>query len=562
MAEKKQRVQLGAESVPDSQWRRFHKITPVAQLGAFWVVLVAVAFSMLQNFVQTAEDWKEIGAFAASKGFIFSILLISLGILVISLLIVLFAWLGWRKMNYAIVDSGIHLRRGIFFVSHTQMRWDRVQTVDVEQTLFGRIFGFGSVKVSSAGNDEDIKLGLLRLRDCAKLRKEILRILNLVRSGLPFSQAEAIVADTAGRDPEVELTVKELQAESEDGGNAFAEKDSSQEALHGGMRFLSDDDLPVTDADQNENDFEICSLPVSRLIGATLLSSTTIAVLFVAIPTVVFPIVFDEGYIVILFAALGLIWSTVKSLFDEYGTKIFLSENGLRRRSGLTTLKTRTYPPQRIHAVQIHQPILWRHFDWWKINAIVAGASNAEDLNEFSGQLMFAASRNDAVRLLWTILPRLGSENDARLLDEAMEGSGTGEFFQGASKRAKIFDPIALPGRGFFASKEVLIIRKGRWGRTLTFLLQDHTQSMSISRGPLAARRGIASLGIHMVAGTLASSLDNFDLETITQLLHRELALTTLARKEGVSETLQEWKERVGVAASASGRSNSVTQNQ
>ncbi|XCB29413.1 PH domain-containing protein [Arcanobacterium hippocoleae] len=542
-----QRAQLGADTVPEDQWRKFHKITPISQLGAFWVVILAIAASSLQNLIENVKDWGKFFDFAQTRGVVIAAFAVSGILLGVSLLIVLITWLAWRKMSYAVAESGIHLRKGIFFVNHTHMRWDRVQTVDIEQKLFGRIFGFGSLKVSSAGTSEDIELGLLRLADCAKLRTEILRVLNLVRSGMPYSQAEEIAKIApAAEDPD---SAVKLETNPADFALAVpSRKNGAEVNFNGGMQLIPEAEIPFADADQAENDREIFTLPLKRLIGASVLDSRMVLMLLFAIPVIVIPIVTGEGYFAIILPIIGFIWTGTKSLFDDFGTKIYLSENGLRRRSGLTTLKTRTYPPQRIHAVEIRQPIIWRKADWWEIRVAVAGNMIFEG-TELLGKMVLAAKREEAVRLLWTILPRLGSADDARLLKEALTGQGTGEFFVGASKRAKIFDPISLSGRGFFASKDALVIRSGRWGRKVTFVLQDHTQSLRLSRGPLQARKGVATLAVHLVLGSIRARIKNFDTEVLTEFYPHELELTKLAREEGVSETLQEWKERLGMAA-------------
>ncbi|WP_353065208.1 PH domain-containing protein [Arcanobacterium hippocoleae] len=466
--EKQKRVQLGADSVPLDQWRKFHKVTPIAKLGSFWAVIVTIVFLLLQNIFESLENmevtWGEIQDFVASQD-THILVLIGLGALLgISLLIVLFTWVSWRKMSYAVVENGIHWRRGVIFVKHTQMRWDRVQTVDVEQTLFGRIFGFASVEISSGGTDKDIKLGLLRLADCAKLRSEILRVLDLVRSGKPA--AFALAQRAAEVAPNFPLSTahsgKDRSAQKfSDAANAHLEH--PQLELQGGMHFVADGDIPITDVDQNETDILLYQLSFTNLLLASLLTPSTIWMILLAIPVIAIPIIVQEGYVAIIFAVVGLVWNTTKSLFDDYGTQIYLSENGLRQRSGATTVKTRTYPPQRIHAVQIHQPIIWRWLGLWQIFVTVAG-NNVFDGEEIAGKLVLAAPKADALRILWAILPKLGTDNDVQLVQEALEGSGTGQYFQGASQRAKLLDPISLPGRGFLLHVKYLSAAKGDGG--------------------------------------------------------------------------------------------------
>ena len=173
----KVKVQLGEDSVPKDQWRHFHKITPLTRAGTLWAFLLIILYNLLSDVLQGGAFRDLLHFFSFQNKELSSwlrIALISLGLLIlVTILVVVFAFLTWQKETYALVESGIHFRRGIFMKTHIHMRWDRVQSVEIQQKLFGRIFGFGTVKIESAGNDEDLELGLLRMRDAASLRHEV-----------------------------------------------------------------------------------------------------------------------------------------------------------------------------------------------------------------------------------------------------------------------------------------------------------------------------------------------------------------------------------------------------
>nr|WP_239539225.1 PH domain-containing protein [Arcanobacterium pluranimalium] len=436
-------------------------------------------------------------------------------------------------MSYAIVPSGIHYRKGIFIKQHKHIPWNRIQSVEVEQRLFGRIFGFGSVKVDSAGmQSENMDLGLLRLAECSSLRKEILFSLNSARTGTPVATQTAPLATPDSPAMTAPQGTIPAQGSVDAAGTALANDFNA---------------VPILDADDDERDILVYRLGTAQMLMANIFDTQLLMlVFFTLLPLVITIIAGDVQIIAILFPILAVGWTILKSLFDDYGTKIYLSENGLRRRAGLTKVITRTIPPQRVHAIGISQPLLWRRFDWWKLDLTTAD-KDLKELKQLSQSFILAGTRDEILRILWTLTPSLGSDDDRALLAEALDGQGSGKYFVGAPRSARLLDPISLPGRGVFASTRTLIIRSGRWARKISVVLQDHTQSTMATVGPIQRRKNLASLNVHTVLGNVNTKLKNFDQDYVEHLLIAETELARQARSIGVSESLQEWKTRIGL---------------
>lgn len=522
---------MNADKVSTSEWRRFHKVTPLASAGSFWLVLLFGLYQVASNLVENGgiQDLRE----SLRSGDIYSKTLYILGgVVLITLGLVVFSVISWRRKKYAINASGIHLRQGVFWRSHSHMRWDRLQSVEVKQTLFGRIFGFGSLQLTSAGASEDpLELGLLRLADCAKLRKEILQGLEAARSGdtnfFANIAAEKSSITTEEDTPEALLRATLAATSGETTENSLA--------------------IPVFDVDDEAGDNLIFSLPTGRLIGSRLLDmGSLLAVIFAAALLVVQVLDNKGGILGLLIVLIAASQQVVKPILKSYGTKVYLSPQGLRRRSGATTVVTRTYPPQRIHAVEVTQKILWKPLGWWQIEITAAGEKILENLSD---TFVSVARRAEMQHLLWTILPQLGVEDSDALLEEAFRGRGSGKYFAGAPARARLFDPIGAPGRGIFANKRVIIMRSGRWGRSVSFTLQDHIQSHAFSTGPLQRPRSLASFSVHTIPGSTRRKVRNLDAHYLRQLWAEEEALAAQARSVGVSESLKEWKKRIGFSA-------------
>ena len=148
--------------------------------------------------------------------------------------------------------------------------------------------------------------------------------------------------------------------------------------------------------------------------------------------------------------------------------------------------------------------------------------------------------------MLWTMLPDGGTDDDAALIRDALDGFGTGRFFLSSPDRAKWFDPITYRSRGICLTPKVAVFRRGRFGRRVMFVWQDHTQSMSMSQGPIQRRLGLGAIKLDLVSAASATH-KNMDVAEVERMVWIENDLASRARHAGVSESIEAWRERVGV---------------
>ncbi|WP_216379102.1 PH domain-containing protein [Arcanobacterium phocae] len=493
----KHKNELGQTSVPAGSWRKFHKVTPLADVGSFWLALIAGGFYIVTQWIEDA--FNNIGLYielitpfrlAVGIGILLGVTLIFLGV----------GTIMWRYKSYAIVPSGIHYRNGVFIKQYQHVRWDRIQSVEIEQKLFARIFGFGAVKVDAAGFNEDpVELGLLRRDECERLRQEILAGLADARAGKGITARE------------------ELQASV------------------------------VAPADEHH----VYQLSTKRLIGSTVLTGHAWFAFAGLILAAIWQFVFGSGLSIgFLIIIIGSVVNSIQYVSRSYGTTLFVAETGLKSRHGLTKLVTRSLPPTRIHAVSIKQPLLWRRFDWWQIRVTVAGESISVAVEDGNiGALVPCANREEVMRILATIFPTLGTDNDSLLMHELLYRRGENHYVHTPPKRARWINPIAATVGGYFANVDVFAIRRGRFWRQVQLIFQDHTQSVAVLQGPLQRMLGLSSLNIHLLAGPCDGVVKNFALADMRQLLREENQLTKQARAIEVSENIDEWKARLGLTA-------------
>ncbi|WP_415783833.1 PH domain-containing protein, partial [Micrococcus flavus] len=104
-------------------------------------------------------------------------LLIGGGILLGALLLLCLAFFfSWWFTRFRVGEEEIELKQGWLFRSRRQMKYDRLQAVDLQYPLLARVLGLAAVKVEAAdgGGDSALELAYLRKAHAAEVRREIL----------------------------------------------------------------------------------------------------------------------------------------------------------------------------------------------------------------------------------------------------------------------------------------------------------------------------------------------------------------------------------------------------
>jgi uncharacterized membrane protein YdbT with pleckstrin-like domain len=77
--------------------------------------------------------------------------LITLAGLAVAGLWMIAGWVRWSSMSLTVTDHRVLLESGILSRESKVIPLDRVQDVSTRQSLFGRVFGFGTVEIDAAG---------------------------------------------------------------------------------------------------------------------------------------------------------------------------------------------------------------------------------------------------------------------------------------------------------------------------------------------------------------------------------------------------------------------------
>jgi putative membrane protein len=487
------------------QWHRFSKysmLRGVIQLFSFVVAMIAI---VVKQFFEddSLDDMRHI----MMRLGVVVLWWILAGLAVASVITTIAAAINWRCTAFALAGDGIHLRSGVLIKKHRQLKWDRIQSVDVTQGVVARIFKQGTLAIDSAGgSSEKMSLGLLSLAECNALRGSMMEISAAARAGQPV-----IVPDWQER--------------------ALLEGASWGVAAEAGEKA-------------------VYRLGTARMIAARIASASTAWGLVSLIVAIVLTVTAASGAIAIplFFIVAGALWGAIKDLARWWGTRVFLAPNGLRVRSGLVTTFAQTIPPGRVHAIEVFQPVLWRRFGWWKLRVMIASSdlSDAKGTPESDSVVIPVGTRADVERMMWVLIPDLGVKSPSAFLEESFGGAGQTEHFRPAPRASRFFDPFGWRRNAIALTATVAVLRWGGfWRRSVRVVWHEHFQSLQLTQGPLQRCLGLASMSLCMVGSAITVRQQNMDECEIRELMWDECSRGRIRRAEAESESLEAWRGRV-----------------
>ena len=546
-------------------WHRVSLVTPL--LEGWKIVTGVLAFVTVQNLDELVRAYR----FISEHGFTLSG---GIGYYLLGLVAFIALWVGlgllsWWRRAYAVDADGVYLRSGILSRKLRTARLPRIQSVDVVHPLLGRIFGLGKLTVEVAGGrGSRVVIGFLTTRELQTLRD---RILDLAAGQIdlpgPAVEGGAVGASAVGRDT----------GGIDDSASAVRPEDLAPEGAAGSQAAPEQRAVPMRASHFQE--YPLYSVEGSVLFGSLLRSVSLY--LSLILPTVVIVVgiiayVVDDPpsggvlalattFISTVAGAVSLVWSRFNSAWNFQAAA---TPSGIRMRYGLTSDTSRTLPPGRVHGVGIAQPILWRGKDWWKVDVTVAGREDRSQdgqNRQFGNLLLPVGSRDTALRALWLVVPDLGVPDPDRLLAQALIGrddDGVGDpqapagsaerGFVRISRRGRLFRPLTWRRAAIALTDTCVIIRHGRWRRRVAVFPYERIQSLRVRQGPLARRRGLASLRLDMVAQEVPASITNLDAADAKALAAR---ISQRALHRARAEQLDRWLARAVAATQPAGLS-------
>lgn len=418
-------------------FRRVHRLTPLLRLWSVILALIA-AFALNVNLAALRDIFAFITGEHRGEALRDTALALA-GFIAVCAVVWLVSGLWWRRMGYRLGAEELSLRRGLLSVQLRTARYDRTQAVDVVEPVIARLFRLAAVRVETAGGQSSvIEIAYLKKSDAEALRDDILARVH----GAPISQTETPAAELA-----------------------------EEPAL-------------------------VPEIPIARsLIAATLRTSTLFLVGFLILVVVTrLPL---STALPILVGALPNAWNVLDSSW-RYTTHT--DGEVLNIAYGLADRRRQSIRLDRIHAVQITQPFLWRPLGWYEVRVSVAG---------------YGASASGKASGSTRILP-VGTLAQAQ---QFLPADAAPTYASPA--RAKWVSPLDYRQQTVALNGDYVIVRNGRLNRRIKAIHTSHIQELTYRRGPISQALDLATVDLDLVQGPVRMAARNLTLADATALLAR-----------------------------------------
>lgn len=462
---------------------RVHALSPFIRGGLVTLAVLGYLVSQQIDRIVAALSSMPDGGEGGSSFPLVQVALVALTILGV----VLLGFLSWWFTGYRLGAQSLEMRTGAIFRQHRQVRYDRIQAVDLVRPLLARLTGLAEVRVESAGGgDSHVTIAYLRHRDAEDVRHRLLGL--------------AGAADIS----EHESATPEAGAE---GVETIAVPGHSR---------------------PEPPERPVLSVPAARIVASVLLSWDAILLTLLLVAAMVLA-AFDltaiiGGFlpIVVLNAARALM-----SLTRWYGLTLAMRGDTLTSQRGLTDTRTSSVPLHRVQAVAIEQPLLWRRVGWWSLKVNIAGARmGSASGSDSESVLVPVATTDEVLRLLEVVTcdPETTAEV-ASLVD------GTPAGFVGQPRRARWLHPLARRRIGYLPGRRAVVTRSGWVQHRLQVVPWGRIQSLTLDQGIAARRLGLASVHFVSTVGPVSPTVRHLDTEDAQVLGHLAAVHSSHARR-------------------------------
>lgn len=358
------------------------------------------------------------------------------------------AAVSWAVTGYEVVGRELRVSEGLLWRRTRAIPLERVQAVDVVRPVLARLAGLAELRLEVVGGRRtEAPLAYLAVDDAVRLREHLLALARAAAAPVAAAPGDAVPAyATPGYAPP---------------GVAAPER-----PIH-----------TVRNRDV--------------LIGQLLTPNAwflPVALLLTVLPYADHPQVSFIAVASMVTAVVGVIQAPVRRVLAEWDFRIGADAHGLRLRHGLLDTRSQTVPPQRVQAITVTRPLLWRPPGWLHARIDVAG---------YGGQAGHAGIRTG------TLLPVADAPTARRVVAEVLDGVDMAALpLQPAPARARWLAPLAQPTLGVGLTGTVVATRDGWLRPQLVLVPLARIQSVRVVQGRLQRALGLATVHVD-TAGAL-----------------------------------------------------------
>lgn len=493
----------------DGEWRRLHPLTPLLRGGLFLLVVIGIIVAnmrerLLEIFLPAVTDLPPGVLPPDPVDFLFAnnLILIAGGGALAVLIVLLVAFrLSWRFHTFRISDDDVEVRSGVLFRTHRRAPLDRVQGVNLTRPMVARLLGLAKLEVVGAGLDSNVKLEYLSAHAAETVRGDILRL----ASGRRRAERGAVAV----------------------GGGSLVQQAAG--AVGAGIQNIVDGE-DLSDAEPES----IVRIPFGRLVASRVLSGSTLLLIAFIVAIV---IAASLSTLWLLFtvvpAFLGFGAYYVRSIARGLRYSIAPSPDGVRLTFGLFTTISEVVPPGRVHAIEVHQPLLWRPFGWWAVSVNrLSGRGSTDSTTDPFAAVLPIGTRDDVERVLRILAPALPPEEWTYVFHHGILGPVEEDPYVITPARARLLRPFSWRRNGAVLTADALFLRRGWARRTLTIVPLARLQSVGLRQGPIGRATRTATLAAHVIAGTVQTSVGALDRDAALALFE-DTAHATVAAAAG-----------------------------
>jgi putative membrane protein len=411
-----------------------------------------------------------------------------------------FSYVSWRRLTYTIGETDIRVESGLLSRSARSVPFERIQDVSLEAKLLPRLFGLVAVKFETgAGGGEDMSVQYLTNGEGERLRQ-------LVRERRDEEQAAPI----ANADPEAPVA-----APASEGEVLFAM--GPGRLLRFGLFEFSLAVFAVLFGALQYFDNVVDIWNVDLWYRWLKEQGNTVATLG--------PYVQAAGAIagVIVLVVVGMMSGIVRTFLRDWGFTLTRSPRGFRRQRGLLTRTDVVMPVHRVQGLVIGTGLIRYRFGWHALSFVSlaqddAGGSHVvapfAKMDEIAPIVAAAGFRLPGETTRWQRASKR-HRTDKTVLDALIFGlaaipvaifapPGLALIPIGLAVVAVAANLYAWEFRRFALGEAQIFSTSGLLSPTSQIAIRLKLHSVEIAQGPLARRRGYATVHLGLAGGTFA----------------------------------------------------------
>lgn len=380
------------------------------------------------------------------------------------------ALIHWYNTGYEVVGRELRVYEGLLWRRTRAIPLERLQAVEVVQPLLARLTGLAELRLEVVGGGKtEAPLAFLDVADAVTLRQRLLFLAGAtaMRAAEPYQRLPHI-------GPEQTVPAAEPDADMQKA--AISQTSAPLPPAGLTLHLVANRDLVVSQLLTPQ----AILLPFGlAFVVAQFLSAGSWS--FIAVAST-------------LTAMAGVVLQPARRILDDWDFRLAWDGPALRVRHGLLETRTQTVPGNRIQAIEVTWPLLWRVRGWLRLRLVVAGYSATEP-----------DDRNRPDRLL-----PVGDLTAAELVTaEVLRGVQLATLpLTPPPARARWRHPLTQQILGAGLTEQVFAARHGLLTRQLVLVPYARIQSVRVVRGPVQRWLGLANVHVDTAGGSQAIARD------------------------------------------------------